>query len=62
LAEEKVQDQARHAEFLLEINLKILLSKAGARLSLKTGLLSLPIDPGVPFTMKDIILQLFANQ
>jgi hypothetical protein len=33
------------AEFLLEINLKILLRKTGARLKFKIALISLHIDP-----------------
>jgi hypothetical protein len=37
--------QAWFAEFLLEINLKILLRKTGARLNFRIALLSLHIDP-----------------
>jgi hypothetical protein len=39
--------QAWYAEFLLEINLKILISKTGAGLNLKIELISLLIDPGL---------------
>jgi hypothetical protein len=38
--------QAWYAEFLLEIDLKILLRKAGARLIFKIALISLHIDSG----------------
>jgi hypothetical protein len=41
----RFQDQAWYAEFLLEINLKILLRKTGARLNFKIALMSLHIDP-----------------
>jgi hypothetical protein len=37
---------AWYAEFLLEIDLKILLRKTGARLIFKIALISLHIDPG----------------
>jgi hypothetical protein len=37
--------QAWYAEFLLEIYLKILLIKTGARLNFKIALISLHIDP-----------------
>ena len=37
---------AWYAEFLLEIDLKILLRKTGTRLNLKITLISLHIDPG----------------
>jgi hypothetical protein len=40
-------NQAWYAEFLLEINLKILLRKTGARLNFKIALVSLHIDPGL---------------
>jgi hypothetical protein len=43
----KKEDQAWYAEFLLEINLKILLRKTGARLNYKITLISLHIDPGL---------------
>jgi hypothetical protein len=39
--------QAWYAEFLLEINLKILLRKTGARLIFKIAHMSLHIDPGI---------------
>jgi hypothetical protein len=39
-------DLAWYAEFILEINLKILLRKTGARLNFKIALISLHIDPG----------------
>ena len=38
--------QACFAEFLLEMDLKILLRKTGARLIFKVALISLQIDPG----------------
>jgi hypothetical protein len=38
---------AWYAEFLLEIDLKILLKKTGARLIFKIALISLHIDPEV---------------
>jgi hypothetical protein len=38
---------AWYAEFLLEIDLKILLRKTGARLNFKIALISLHTDPGV---------------
>jgi hypothetical protein len=44
------RDQAWYAEFVLEINLKILLTKTGARLNFKIALISLHIDPGASFT------------
>jgi hypothetical protein len=37
---------AWYAEFFLEINLKILLRKTGARLNFKIALISLHIHPG----------------
>jgi hypothetical protein len=40
--------QAWYAEFLLEINLKILLRKTEARLIFKITLISLHIEPGDP--------------
>ncbi len=40
--------QASYAEFLLEIDLKILLRKTGARLNFKIELISLHIDPELP--------------
>jgi hypothetical protein len=40
-----VEGLAWYAEFLLEIDLKILLRKTGARLSFKIALLSLHVDP-----------------
>jgi hypothetical protein len=40
-----------YAEFLLEIDLKILLRKTGARLNFKIALTSLHIDPGASFTL-----------
>jgi hypothetical protein len=42
----KVGDQAWYAEFLLEIDLKILLRKTEARLIFKIIRTSLHIDPG----------------
>jgi hypothetical protein len=39
--------QAWYAEFLLEMDLKILLRKTGARLNFKIALISLHIDPGL---------------
>jgi hypothetical protein len=39
--------QALYAEFLLEIDVKILLRKTGARSNLKISLISLHIDPGI---------------
>jgi hypothetical protein len=39
--------QAWYAEFLLEIDLKVLLRKTGARLIFKIALISLHIDPGL---------------
>jgi hypothetical protein len=43
---------AWYAEFLLEVDLKILLRKTGARLIFKIALISLHIDPaGASFTM-----------
>jgi hypothetical protein len=42
---ENFQNLARYAEFLLEINLKILLRKTGPRLNLKFTLKSLHIHP-----------------
>jgi hypothetical protein len=44
-ASKLVEHQAWYAEFLLEIDLKILLRKTGARLNLKISLISLHIDP-----------------
>jgi hypothetical protein len=38
---------ARYAEFLLEIDLQILLRKTGVRLILKIKHISLHIDPGL---------------
>jgi hypothetical protein len=38
---------AWYAEFLLEIDLKILLTKTGARLNFKITLISLHINPAV---------------
>jgi hypothetical protein len=38
---------AWNAKFLLEINLKILLLKTGARLNFKIALMSFHIDPGL---------------
>jgi hypothetical protein len=43
--------QAWYAEFLLEIDLKTLLRKTGARLNFKITLISLHIDPGLIFYM-----------
>jgi hypothetical protein len=45
---------AWYAEFLLHINLKILLRKQGARLKFKIALISLHIGPG-PSTMYQTI-------
>jgi hypothetical protein len=45
LAQFSKGDLAWYAEFLLEIDLKILLRKTGARLNLKLRLISLHIDP-----------------
>jgi hypothetical protein len=42
-----MRHQAWYAEFLLEIYLKILLRKIGARLNFKIAFLSLHIDPGL---------------
>jgi hypothetical protein len=39
-------DLAWYAKFLLEIDLKVLLRKTGARLNFKIALISLHIDPG----------------
>jgi hypothetical protein len=41
------KDQAWYAEFLLEIDLKILLRKTGVRLNFKITLISLHMDPGL---------------
>jgi hypothetical protein len=43
-----VLHQARYAELLLEINLKILLRKTGARLNFKIALIYLHIDSMLP--------------
>jgi hypothetical protein len=43
---------AWYAEFLLEIDLKILLRKTGARLIFKIALISLHIDPEDPWTQQ----------
>jgi hypothetical protein len=42
---------AWYAEFLLEIDLKILLRKTRARLNFKVALISLHIDPDASFTV-----------
>jgi hypothetical protein len=42
----ELRSQVWYAEFLLEIDLKILLRKIGARLNFKIALKSLHIDPG----------------
>jgi hypothetical protein len=44
------KDQAWYAEFLIEINLKILLRKTGERLIFKIAFMSLHIAPGASFT------------
>jgi hypothetical protein len=41
------RDQAWYAELMLEIDLKILLRKTGARLIFKIALISLHIDPEI---------------
>jgi hypothetical protein len=43
----KNKDEAWYAEFLLEMDLKILLRKIGARLIFKIALISLHIDPAL---------------
>ncbi len=53
-----VSAQAWCAEFLLEINLKILLRKAGARLNFKIALKSLHIDPGFKCRAKRSIFKI----
>ncbi len=57
------EDQAWYAEFMLEIDLKFLLRKTGARLNFKIALTSLDIDPGASFTKLTYICNIsFANK
>jgi hypothetical protein len=48
---------AWYAEFLLEIHLKVLLRKTGARLNFKIALISLHIDPGLICRDQSLVLK-----
>jgi hypothetical protein len=48
-------DQAWYAEFLLEIDLKILPRKTGGRLNFKIALISLHIHPGLETFVLDLL-------
>jgi hypothetical protein len=47
---------AWYAELLLEMNLKILLRKTGARLNFKIALKSLHIDPAIKLSQEVVVV------